>query len=337
VAGLILAVALFCCCYIWLYDKAAPVYLVEVKVLHRSPLVSAKTKASGRRITRGMGHARLDWVGDNDLLRLSDVVSGQSFSWTAGGGLSSSCRADEAWSTESADEADAAADAPATKMIFSAADLAPVHGANQCTMDSGCSAPDGAPSTIRGGSVWWLTPGTAPREFLLFQCSVDAKNKVDSVVAMIMLPADNPDSRPLALALSRDSSSHGAVLAVAIGSAVKYFALEAQLSLFPSGGYRELMQSRPPLQLKEQAGALEFDETGRLYVATGTRIQVFETVVEKEGRQKQLVDIKLRSPNDIVQIMIGGRDQRLLFMSARDSVYALELKCSTCHKSSNNE
>ena len=44
VAGLILAVALFCCCYIWLYDKAAPVYLVEVKVLHRSPLVSAKTK-----------------------------------------------------------------------------------------------------------------------------------------------------------------------------------------------------------------------------------------------------------------------------------------------------
>ena len=29
-------------------------------------------------------------------------------------------------------------------------------------------------------------------------------------------------------------------------------------------------------------------------------------MVEKEGRQKQLVDIKLRSPNDIVQIMIGG-------------------------------
>ena len=61
---------------------------------------------------------------------------------------------------------------------------------------------------------------------------------------MIMLPADSPDDRPLALALSRNSSSHSAVLAVAMGSAVKYFTLEAQLSLFPSGGYRELKQWR---------------------------------------------------------------------------------------------
>ena len=51
-AGLILAVALFCCCYIWLYDKATPVYLVEVKVMHRSPLVSAKTKVFTQRMLR---------------------------------------------------------------------------------------------------------------------------------------------------------------------------------------------------------------------------------------------------------------------------------------------
>lgn len=78
--------AVLCCGAVWFQEAAKPQYLVSVKVLAASPLVSHRTKTSGLRIVKGLGDATVDYL-NADGLHILDRSSFERYNWTSAAGL----------------------------------------------------------------------------------------------------------------------------------------------------------------------------------------------------------------------------------------------------------
>ncbi|MDP9113170.1 MAG: SMP-30/gluconolactonase/LRE family protein [Acidobacteriota bacterium] len=191
------------------------------------------------------------------------------------------------------------------------------NGRNTTVIDTSSAPLLGAPNDlifdIRGG-FYFTDPGATPM-FPKVAGQVGKVYYVASSVGIPPYPIDDMIARPNGLTLTLD----GRYLLVDDTLGDTIWSFEVQPKVKSKGGVKKAEFAKIPLLTEGEslADGMAIDREGRVYVATGAGIQVFD----KKG--KFLGNIKV--PKVPSNLAFSGPDKKTLYITAREAVYKLKM------------